>query len=466
MGIRITGGGSPPQDAAGVPVDSSAFSGNLATTDDNVQKVANKVDGMSGGGGGGINAAAVRREIDARIPNARRVPSGGQLSTVLKRVRGTGGGEWAEQSAGDVTVDASAFDGNLGINDNTVQKVAQKFDDFSYSYELPDKLKLIQRNITTGGWRSDAALAVSAGSPGAAAYTLATARTAAFSSRYPPTANTDLGPATTRPIVVRVARSLYESVPIAAESSRIRVNFDEENLVSRTLAQGTHLGRSADNRYDYFSMGRIALPAEAVLTAQVDAPTELENVAIPSESITGLTATLSFPDILMLSLEATFKTITTVNGRVVKSDWSTVNVLRKDAATEGVTVAGNRITFAQAKKVTVHGVFRTSGNNAPGATGGSRIYNFFRFVKTSATPDETIKQSVDGSYQKATASETQTGQGPPFQITTFNFNLDAEANDVYEVQWLCFSQENGTVTLDHANSEIDITFREPRITLS
>ena len=71
-----------------VSIAASGFDGNLATTDNDVQKVAQKLDDLivSSGGGGPTTAA-------------------------------------------NVSVASSGFDGNLATTDNSVQKVAQKLDD-------------------------------------------------------------------------------------------------------------------------------------------------------------------------------------------------------------------------------------------------------------------------------------------------------------------------------------------------
>ena len=71
-----------------VSIDASSFNNNLATTDTNVQLLAEKVDDLAGGG---------------------------------------------STNAVDVTVDASAFDGNLKTTDTNVQLVANAVDDLSAS---------------------------------------------------------------------------------------------------------------------------------------------------------------------------------------------------------------------------------------------------------------------------------------------------------------------------------------------
>ena len=53
-----TGGGTDDQTAAEVSVDASGFDGNLAATDNNVQKVAQKVDDLQASGGGGNRLVA------------------------------------------------------------------------------------------------------------------------------------------------------------------------------------------------------------------------------------------------------------------------------------------------------------------------------------------------------------------------------------------------------------------------
>ena len=70
--------GAPPRyapvEASKVAVDASGFTGNLATTDDTAQKVADKVDGLTtGAGDGGLDTDAVNAAIDARVPSWARM---------------------------------------------------------------------------------------------------------------------------------------------------------------------------------------------------------------------------------------------------------------------------------------------------------------------------------------------------------------------------------------------------------
>ena len=180
-----------------------------------------------------------------------------------------------------------------------------------------------------------------------------------------------------------------------------------------------------------------------------------------------ITATATLPDLIQFGVDATSKTISTVDGRVVESDWSKINLTAAPTAEQGITVnASSEIVFSSPKKISFHAEFVTSGN---GSGGGSRIYNELRFTKVG-TPNTVVRQSQDGNYQKATNSDTgaqaDLTQGPRYQITSMNFPLDAAAGERYIIEWRVYSQENSSVVIDHANSEVDIRCLEPTITIT
>ena len=121
------GGGTDDQTASEVSVDASGFDGNLATSDNTVQKVAQKLDDLNVGGtprlaGSGLtltgNTLSVTNEF---------------TSSDESKLDGIEANAKDDQTAAEVSVDASGFDGNLSTSDNTVQKVAQKLDDLTIS---------------------------------------------------------------------------------------------------------------------------------------------------------------------------------------------------------------------------------------------------------------------------------------------------------------------------------------------
>ena len=584
---------------------------------------------------------AVQGEAEPQeTPEDRQLPAGGATGQVLKKDSATdydvswqpAGAGTDDQTASEVNTDTSNFDKNLSSTDTTVQKALETLDD--YSYELPANLALLNRNVLRGGWRADTAIQVSRVK--AALFTLNDARTETYTPRFP-NDGSDLGPRQTNVnIAVRVAKTLFDSIPNATERTRIRVRLDSSGDVSPLLSTATYLGEDVDGDYDYFRLPIPDLPADSIARPEFDAPAEIENITIPASAVEGLrerggaglkllldgninspggtplnsnhngnatyfsptfdlddhpsgifevilrvtvattsqtlsltrgetnttatvdgtvsasdlaskaafsradpiegvlaavlpvytvsastyteigrlnlylvhdanneaqylldyrdntehtisgnaswsshlvvafqesdsgtggsggtvTATATLPDILELDVAANSKTFSGTN--VQHSDWSTVALANKATATEGVTVASNRITFSQAKKVSFHAKFRTSGT---GSGGGSRIYNYFR-VSEVGTPNTVVRNSEDSGYNKATAPGQALQQGPPYQITTLNFNLDVDAGKSYIVEWQCYAQDNTTVTMDHATSEVDITFREPTITIT
>ena len=93
-----------PLEAEDVEVDATAFSGNLGSTDTNVQEALETIDGLTLGGGGG--------------------------------------GGTDDQDASEVDVDATQFSGNLGSTDTDVQAALETIDGFTLGgggtpYTLP-----------------------------------------------------------------------------------------------------------------------------------------------------------------------------------------------------------------------------------------------------------------------------------------------------------------------------------------
>ena len=113
----------PPPSGGGLSVDATGFDGNLDTSDDTVQEVAQAFDDYV-------------PDVDAADVSVDASGFDGNLDSTVDTVQ-----EVAQAlddldvpvTAGDVSVVATDFDGNLDTDDDTVQEVAQKFDDY-----LPD----------------------------------------------------------------------------------------------------------------------------------------------------------------------------------------------------------------------------------------------------------------------------------------------------------------------------------------
>lgn len=107
-------------EATTVTVSASGFNGNLDTDDDDVQKVAQKVDDLVIGTGDVVGPTGASANRPALFD--------GTTGKLLKEAAGTLGTAAYEQ-ADLFLIDASGFNGNLTSFDNTVQEVAQKLDD-------------------------------------------------------------------------------------------------------------------------------------------------------------------------------------------------------------------------------------------------------------------------------------------------------------------------------------------------
>ena len=122
--IRI---GNPT--ASDISVNASGFDGNLATTDTDLQKVAQKLDDLvvSGGGGGTDDQTAAEVSVDAAGFNGNLTTTDNTVQKVAQKLDDLVITD--DQTAAEVSVAAAGFNGNLTTTDNTVQKVAQKLDD-------------------------------------------------------------------------------------------------------------------------------------------------------------------------------------------------------------------------------------------------------------------------------------------------------------------------------------------------
>lgn len=140
-------------------------------------------------------------------------------------------------------------------------------------------------------------------------------------------------------------------------------------------------------------------------------------------------------------------------GATAESAWSTVSLVANNVAESGVTVANDRIVFAQARRCTIKGNIKTE---VDGSGGAARVENFFRAVKQ---PNTQIPSSLSGAYFKTTAHDASAlTQGGKFQITHFDFDFDANAGDQLEFHWMANMQTSGENRIVAADSQITVRF--------
>ena len=183
--------------------------------------------------------------------------------------------------------------------------------------KLPEDLQLIDRNIVDGGWRSEPLFLVYDGDGQnppvrSAAYTISDARAAnnddweeSFTPPAPRQTNVNT--------MARVARSLFNSRPTDSEEERLRISLDSNAAVTVLMSDSTYLGASTDGQYDFYNVIIPDMPADSVLMAEFDAPTELENIEIPASSVVGLSLASGLKQLLNGNI--TSPAVTSFNGR-------------------------------------------------------------------------------------------------------------------------------------------------------
>ena len=167
----------------------------------------------------------------------------------------------------------------------------------------------------------------------------------------------------------------------------------------------------------------------------------------------------AIPDLYTIGLASNSKSVTRDTTSVRLSDWSTVALTANATATEGVTIASNRIAFAQAKKVTIKGAIVTSADDESRST-SALVYNDFRCEKVGS-PNTVVKRSISGSFRRNSSNIVTVStleDGPVQQITHIDFDLDAAAGDSYEFKWRAFLRTNRTVQFETADSELSMRF--------
>ena len=150
---------------------------------------------------------------------------------------------------------------------------------------------------------------------------------------------------------------------------------------------------------------------------------ELRMTFTPADSaVAGSAASIiEVPDLYDIGVTAASgavnrKTVTSDPGKVVLSDWSTIDLTENSTAFEGVTIVDNKIVCSVAKKFKVFGALWTENE---GSGGGARAYNMVRLVKVGS-PDVFDPTSQTASYQKTTdpdvGDQAILSQGPRNQI--------------------------------------------------
>ena len=143
---------------------------------------------------------------------------------------------------------------------------------------LPN-LQLLNRNVRDGGWRAEDTLWLTA--PQGDAFTATTAQAANYVA-----SNQPAGPrAEGRHIAFRVPKSLYALQPRADDLAHLRLSTGDDDAEQISVSTATYL--AADDDYWYFDL-EFDLPAASVLSMEWDAPTELANVDIDANDVTGL----------------------------------------------------------------------------------------------------------------------------------------------------------------------------------
>ena len=131
LGVTSTGSDAfvKNKDADNIAVDASGFDGQLATTDTDVQKVAQKLDDLV------IptvpaRAGAFTADDESKLDG---IEAGAEVNVQADLgVTSTGSDAFVKnKDADNIAVDASGFDGQLATTDTDVQKVAQKLDDLT-----------------------------------------------------------------------------------------------------------------------------------------------------------------------------------------------------------------------------------------------------------------------------------------------------------------------------------------------
>jgi hypothetical protein len=103
--------------ATEISVNATGFNGNLATTDDTVQKVAQALDDLAFTAGDiSVTATGFNGNLTTGDDNVQKVAQAVDDLTF---------------NASQISVDATGFDGNLSTTDDTVQEVAQALDDLT-----------------------------------------------------------------------------------------------------------------------------------------------------------------------------------------------------------------------------------------------------------------------------------------------------------------------------------------------
>ena len=151
--------------------------------------------------------------------------------------------------------------------------------------QLPDNLKLLDRNVVRGGWRAEPGLDHS--DPQGTAYTEQTATAETYQ------ASTNVGTeAVNQNMAMRIPKSLFAVQPTDADLALIRISTGDDGAeVISTAGNLTYLGDGTSDgsgQYWYYNFALNRIPAGSILAVQWDAATELDHVDIDADDIRGL----------------------------------------------------------------------------------------------------------------------------------------------------------------------------------
>ena len=145
-------------------------------------------------------------------------------------------------------------------------------------------------------------------------------------------------------------------------------------------------------------------------------------------------------------------------GGVVEDDWSVVSLTANATPVQGVTISGNEIVFAQARRCRIMGSIETTLDSSGGA---SRLYAGFHLVKVG-TPDQTLYWTTCSNYHKMThpdsSEQASLTQGPRAMDVHIDMEIDAGAGDRYRIEWAAYLQTGDKAEIVRERSGIKMRF--------
>ena len=148
------------------------------------------------------------------------------------------------------------------------------------------------------------------------------------------------------------------------------------------------------------------------------------------------------------------------------TDWYNIHLTANATSVQGVTIANNRITFANAKKVLITGSLAIEGMNSSSQQAESaKILSFIRFEKVESPDNVILKDSVTSNLSFVTRTEDIANNmfyrnGPYFMQLPFAVQIDADAGDSFEIKWRPIWQALTSVRIKISDSNIVMRFIE------